>query len=89
MVERVVRAMIAGKSWVKQDFRGPKTVITFDDLPKSYQDKCRAEARLAIQAMRDPTGAMIAAGERVMLDNNEQAGYELRIWHAMIDAALD
>jgi hypothetical protein len=71
MVERVARAIymvapIGVRDWV--------------DAPASVREDCLVCARAAIEAMREPTDAMIDAGG---------AATPRIAWRAMIDAALD
>ncbi len=74
MIERVARAINAeaegpdGRGWNDEDLR--------------TKANCRAEARAAIEAMREPTEEML----RSVLLSREIAG---QVWQAMIDAALD
>lgn len=70
MVERVARAMFEadrGGSW--------------DDVRENSKAMWRSFARAAIEAMREPTEAMINVGWRSMND-------ERLPWEVMIDAAL-
>ncbi len=92
MVERVARAIcgnslggycefVGGDLGCKvgrgESFNGKNCVATRDALQLSEHWR---EARAAIEAMREPTDAMEAAGERFHFPENT--------WQAMIDAAL-
>jgi len=72
MVERVARAIL-------KEERNLDLELSSDITKQSY---CRY-ARAAIEAMREPTEAMLAAGDK------KQDFYSGFIWQAMIDAALD
>lgn len=57
--------------------------------PKSKASKERAMAIAAIEAMREPTGAMEDAGEKALYDEDERAYHLSRTaYDAYIDAAL-
>jgi uncharacterized protein YaiI (UPF0178 family) len=73
MVERVARAMAANPPGEWYEERDGKTILARDLMPT---------ARAAIEAMREPTEAMIEARFRT-LGNGGQSE-----WQAMIDAAL-
>lgn len=57
-----------------------------DDPRTDHPQKCecRLAARAAIEAMREPSEAMLAAGDYVALDGDVSK----KMWRAMIDAAL-
>lgn len=81
MVEKVARAMwdkrrdrLEGTKWGGL----PAWEVETDEL----RDEVRAEARAAIEAMRDPTPEMLAVG----IGGAE--GVKRRLWHLMIDAAV-
>jgi hypothetical protein len=48
------------------------------------------EARIAIEAMREPTEVMVSKGQAVLIETEANNGESMtdEIWHAMIDAAL-
>lgn len=57
---------------------------TWDEIDPQWQAKYRGWARLAIEAMREPTDAMLDAMPRLV--STADVGRE--IWHNAIDAAL-
>ena len=72
MVERLVGILI-------------KVTSTFSCGSMDYEDAARA----LIAAMREPTSEMHAAGDAALSSSDYQCECdELKIWHAMIDAAL-
>lgn len=78
MIERVAWAL-----WLREalaDFGEPVHSDAFDNLRAAHQDGYRDAARTAVEAMREPDDAMIAAlaDAPTMLD----------AWPAMITAAL-
>ncbi|HLX18470.1 MAG TPA: hypothetical protein VKS24_25055 [Bradyrhizobium sp.] len=84
MVERVAEAIY------KTD---PVGVRPWQDAPISNRDDCLACARAAIAAMREPTEAMVEAGEAEMYEHHEKPeDWTLEntktAWMMMIDAAL-
>jgi hypothetical protein len=79
MVERVARA-------IYEDRNGPRCE-PWGTKPKGHKDPYRADARAAIEAMREPTEAMVGSGA----DHDAEGGgtgNPLAIYTAMIDAAL-
>ncbi len=66
--------------------------VAFDDsmADDAWQEKVRehnrTKARAILTAIRDPTPAMLAAGERAQCDIDENTAEN--IWVSMIDAAL-
>lgn len=79
MVEQVARAicpkvMLGGMSW--------------DTVGEGGQAFLLGIARTAIEAMREPTGAMIRAGGHVWDDDWCAETNVLNIWQASIDEAL-
>lgn len=71
MVERVGRAMCDAKHGIR----------TFDNHP-NMRAHFMALARIAVEAMREPTKEMIAA------ESGLNADWLVADWQAMIDAAL-
>jgi acyl-CoA reductase-like NAD-dependent aldehyde dehydrogenase len=59
-------------------------------MPRTERDRYMARARLAIEAMREPTEAMLAAahGSRWRLDTKMGTDAAMSLHSAMIDAAL-
>lgn len=55
----------------------------WDEATEYQRDFHRAEARAAIEAMREPTKAMLLAGHGANLCDNAP-----EVWQAMIDEAL-
>lgn len=74
MVERVARAI--------QATRGPRE--NWDRVTPATRDLWMADARAAIEAMREPTEAMTDAGWRRIEERDDAA----ENWRMMIDAAL-
>lgn len=73
MIERVARAMAA-------------LITEPGQHPDSQMPHCLALARAAIEAMREPTEAMLAWGEQWGLPSDPMG---LKRWQEMIDAALE
>ena len=80
MVERVARALV--EDWHKHN---PASMKAWDEQPDFGQDNARRAARAAIEAMREPTEAMMVPS-RLILDTWDDDMF--RVWNAMIDAAL-
>lgn len=74
MVERVARAMYAHDSYKEGE-------PAWEDHSEQFRVVQRARARVAIEAMREPTEEMYQAGWG-------RGGTPDVIWPAMIDAAL-
>ena len=80
MLERVARAL-CDDNWDARDF----TETANGDEPEEQRDYWRGKARDAIEAMSEPTEAMLIKGcciPGVSLETGK------RMWQAMIDAAL-
>lgn len=60
--------------------RGPLSAA-----PAPTQRMVRAQARAALEALRDPSPAMVAAGEAYLV--RECKVSEAALWRAMVDAA--
>lgn len=79
MIERVSAAM-----WEKRRERLEGTkwggLVAWEAETEELRDEVRADARAAIEAMREPTDEMMAAVGKTSLQG--------RIWHLMIAAAL-
>ncbi len=80
MVESVAKAMAEqGQAHTK-----------WEDCAETFREKMRAQARAAIEAMREPTPAMVDAGYEA--DNGEDRHLGERgardCWRLMVDAAL-
>lgn len=73
MVEKVARAIYTSQ-WGEAQSWG----VNFTET-----ENCRSRARAAIEAMREPTEAMIASGEPISGESTVKTIYGL-----MIDAAL-
>lgn len=83
MVERVAEAL-AGRQWTSMEDGN-----VYCSNPTKYH--YREQARAAIAAMREPTNAMVDAGQkppRAPFRYMAEASLRLR-WLAMIDAALN
>ena len=101
MVERVARAMVtAGQERERQRVLDMPYVLDFyatpwEETPAEFRDEWLANARAAIEAMRDPAPKMLAAAckalspERRPTDKwiSVKAKHGLR-YRSMIDAAL-
>jgi hypothetical protein len=96
MVERVARALCArlgrdpdtlGPSIVVTDMGSMGIAATFNGPPEPAWKSYEAEARAAIEAMREPTEAMVEAGSDAPIMNYD--GNDPRdVWRLMISAAL-
>lgn len=84
MIERVAVAIRRDK------FRRTGRESVFDET--AITDNERSEARAAIEAMREPTEAMLTAGgyefDGCTSDPGERCHTGIHVWHGMIDAAL-
>lgn len=85
MIERVARAMCADDS--------PHNDWDSRDMSDFTRDAWRKMAKAAIEAMREPTDEMIAAGEAEFFEHLPEArdwtlSYTKTAYEAMIDAAL-
>lgn len=84
MVERIARAIWSKDELMELDGE------SWDDCP--MKDMLREQARAAIEAMRECTKAMEAAGE-TKIGRGPMSALVLsdpaEIWQAMLDAALD
>ena len=80
MVERVARAMCAAAEddWDWSVFY----IVDANDTAETGREVYRDMARATIEAMREPTDAMLLADPRREMDLSEES------WEAMIDAAL-
>lgn len=76
MVERVAKALYEATPF-------KETEGGYDAQSDLYRRSCRLLARAAIEAMREPTDAMVDAAY-----GRERTGTERGNWRAMIDAAL-
>ena len=82
MVERVARAIY------EDDFGGPdRTPTPWAERDEEFRETVRSNARAAIQAMREPTSAMVEAADSRRDPRNGWLG-AISAWEAMIDAAL-
>lgn len=87
MIEKVARAIYASSAFHDNlDSINPR----FDSLGDEWRAVMFASARAAIEAMREPTEAMNAAGHVCLphggyMPHEREAGY---VWEAMISAAL-
>jgi hypothetical protein len=94
IVERVAKAMWErANSTLPEDLRAP---WEGDDFGPIHQDEWRANARAALQAMREPTMLQLASGQWAQFENPsppvrdcvEANARAEKIWKAMIDRAL-
>lgn len=92
MIERVARAIYeAGEKSVHEVHPGRLA-------PSPPWDEARKDARIeypilqqaraAVEAMREPTAAMLKAPEGIMGGGFMNSHSDLETWHAMIDEAL-
>lgn len=89
MIERVARALCAADDLNWEEQADPQTSGSGDNNQAAYLHAARA----AIEAMRDPTDAMIAAGiAQANICTDDQTASAACVpehaWPAMIDAAL-
>ncbi|MGR9130753.1 hypothetical protein [Rhizobium leguminosarum] len=85
MIDRVAKALCA-----RVDGNNPTRVLRTSPVVVYEWEMYKDDAVIAIEAMRDPTEAMLQAGA-IADDNFSEAAPEtasLRIYGAMIDAAL-
>lgn len=83
MIHRVAKA-INPRAW------GDPNEYLFDDWRKQAQNRALAQARAAIEAMREPTISMVWCGARATQgdDLHPTNGEVNAAWRAMIDSAL-
>jgi hypothetical protein len=64
--------------------------LPWERQPEAYREGFRASARKAIEAMREPTQAIVNGGIRNGVVNGFGCGYDdyVELWKAMIDEAL-
>lgn len=98
MIERVAQAILKARFYdCEPEAYGDSTETFFAEIDDELVEGARDEARAAIEAMREPTGAMTAAGikrsvaweygDRGDPDEPPHVG-EVATYTAMIDAAL-
>jgi hypothetical protein len=85
MVERVAKAMAARRA-LYVGIEVDEIVINDDNERVPYWTLYAEEARVAIEAMREPTFNMVRVGTQ-RFDNVSWGDIE-ECWHFMIDAAL-
>lgn len=81
MVERAARAAYYGWPW-------KRTPIPWERLPDNMRADWRLSASAAIEAMRKPTEAMMAAVDLPDEDADYATQKITEIWQGMIDAAI-
>lgn len=83
MIEKIAKAMCEANGTI---WGGPRGEDDPDFLlvKLSYMRMARA----AIEAMREPTEAMLKAGDLPGWDDSVSIGLSGEVWQAMIDAAL-
>ena len=59
---------------------------SLSSAPVLTQRMVRAQARAALEALRDPSPAMVAAGEEYLVRECQIS--EAALWRAMVDAAM-
>ena len=82
MIERVARAIYEGRNG-----RGCKS---WSLLPKSHREPYQKDARVALEAVREPSDAMLAAPIKggFPMEPASYSGNRSHLWRAMIDIAL-
>ena len=97
MVERVARAIAERNGdnydeipkhkpdWTQS---GGMFAGRFRDVNEPYQTDYEDMAEAAIEAMREPTEAMLKAGDVPGWDDSVTVGHSAEVWEAMISAAL-
>ena len=104
MIERVARAVLKRDMEQRREIGMQDELSNYewDDLSPAVQDMRRGLAEAAIEAMREPTPAMVRASWRTVevvpkdqrmavLLMSSQSAHEIKAlnrWRAMIDAAL-
>lgn len=84
MVERVAKAL-----WTQAGYFGDWDSTDWIKGPSPYfREQFRAQARAAIEAMREPTHVMLSRGNTAAQDYGLGRSPELGVWRAMIDEAL-
>ena len=96
MVERVARAICAETGCIPDAMIGPNETLTntglgfsgFGDSKSHAQwEFYKAEARAAMRAMREPTEAMLVAGDD-WLTNADCRTEASAVWRSMLGSAL-
>lgn len=92
MIERVARAAFAAwrQRMIDTGERPDAMAMSFSDLDKSEREFALIHARAVIVAMREPTEAMVSAGNHA-IEPDSRLFYKRvadEAWQAMIDAAL-
>ena len=80
IIERVARAIYEGRN-------GPGC-RAWGSQPASHQEPYLKDARAAIEAMREPTEAMLDAGKWVSPLYDDPTPAAVEYWETMIEAAL-
>lgn len=80
MIERLARALHA--CVVQQD----ADQLPWEQLSRQLKEECLFLARAAIEAMREPTNAMVEAADGEYRDDDRRA--LVGEWQTMIDVAL-
>lgn len=80
MIEKVAKAMAEPYMWVARTPAALKREPWREFIPA---------ARAAIEAMREPTEAMVQAGESQMEPTDDRHHIVSNVWQSMIDATLD
>ncbi|MET4210510.1 hypothetical protein [Bradyrhizobium sp. LA2.1] len=91
MIERVAKAKWARRQEVARAAGIQPLLADWDDELEGLREEVRAEARCAIEAMREPTVAMLSyeTPDAMVHPGCFTCGGHLEGWRLMIDAALD
>jgi len=87
MIERVARAIYETVPQRMIGVATPQPIVPFEQADDATIERCIAQARAVLAAMREPTEAMVKAGAL----NQSPPGYRMNAqfaWEGMIDAAL-
>lgn len=87
MVEKVARAMWDKRREALLGLAWPPLSL-WEHENEALREDVRAEARAAIEAMREPSGEMIEDGWSAVIGSLNDNEAVARIYRAMIDAAL-
>ena len=88
MVERMARAILAARAKMAAGFGS--SLAAFEKQPADIQESLRHEARAAIQAMREPTPAMLSSelSFEMIVQVWHSPVNRRYCWQSMIDEAL-
>lgn len=86
MVEKVAEAIWQAE-WARAGNRGARRIPWTDNSPE-HMERYRFLARAAIEAMMEPTTAMLKAGDIPGWDDSVTVDLAGEIWQAMLSEAL-